>query len=88
MCGQKGCQSPLIILRLRVNCQRLYQIGCHSSAQKYVTIVRGKIVNQVNGGHIVVFPLSLVCDLPGLWLLTMASILQDDQRNRFIYDLT
>ena len=61
--------------------------GAHSSAMKKVDFVHQELAEQVQAGHIVVFPLAAIRNLPKLWLSPVAAIPQVGQRPRLIFDL-
>ena len=62
--------------------------GAHSSATKETTFVRKELPEQVQAGHIALFPLRAVCNLPKLWLSPLAAILQRGRKPRLIYDFS
>ena len=62
--------------------------GTYASAHKERDFLRTELLDQTRAGHIVVFHLSAVKDLPNLWLSPVASIPQTDRQPRLIYELS
>ena len=62
--------------------------GAHSSAVKDVDFVHQELTEQVQSGHIVVFLLATVCNLPKLWLYPVAAIPQVGRRPHLFLDFT
>ena len=58
----------------------------HYYAIKEVDLFHQEFSEQVQAGHIVVFPLNAVRKLPKLWLSQVASILQVGRRPCLIFD--
>ena len=62
--------------------------GAHSSAMKEVDFVHQELAEQVQAGHVFVFPLTAVRNLPKLWLTPVAVILQVGRWPHLISDFT
>ena len=55
---------------------------------KEADFVHQELADQVQAGHIIVFPMAAVCNLPKLWLSPVTAIPQVGRRPRIIFDLT
>ena len=67
---------------------RAIRYGAHSPATKETTFVRKDLQEQAQAGHIALFPLRAVHQLPKPWLSPLAAILQRGRKPRLIYDFS
>ena len=67
---------------------RAIRYGAHSSVTKETTFVRKELQEQAQAGHIALFPLKAVRNLPKLWLSPLAAIPQRGRKPRLIYDFS
>ena len=65
---------------------RTKHYSCHRSAFQDSAFVRYKLAAQTAMGHTVVPPWSDVRCIPGLWLISVGLITQEDHPNFLIYD--
>ena len=81
-----GATVTLQVENNRSNLQEQLAFGCHSSARQETAFFRDDLHRQVLAGHNLVFPLSAVIDLEGLWLSLPTVIPQKERRPRPIYN--
>ena len=67
---------------------RAIRYGAHSSTTKETTFVRKVLQEQAQAGHIALFPLRVVRNLPKLGLSPLSAILQRGRKPRLIYDFS
>ena len=60
----------------------------HDSDSKEVEFIHTELANQVQAGHVVVFPLETITPLQNLWLSPVEVNLQVGRRPRLIFDFT
>ena len=62
--------------------------GTNASASKKADFIHAELAEQVQAGHVSVFPLKAVISLQNLWLLPIAVTPQVGRRLRPIFDFT
>ena len=60
--------------------------GTHSSALKEKNFAWKELMEQLQAGHVVIFPWEAFKHLPGLWLLPLVKIPQTGRKPQIIYD--
>ena len=71
----------------RAECQAILCYRTHDSATKETYFVHKEIEYQVQDVHIIMFTMSVVVDLPNLWIYPVAIITQEGRRSRLIFDV-